>query len=88
MIEYSFREVRPAIDRGFNEVDEVDRPQPGGAACGALPDPRRRCGWRTTINRRPTLRRDRAAELNGLTKKFQGLSVVSLSPIRLNDSTV
>ena len=37
MIVYSFREVRPAIDRGFNEVDEVDevdRPQPGGAGCG------------------------------------------------------
>jgi hypothetical protein len=49
MIAYSFREVRPAIDRGFNEVDEVDRPQPGGAGCGSSPNLRRRCAWRTTI---------------------------------------
>jgi hypothetical protein len=39
MIAYSFREVRPAIDRGFNEVDEVDRPQPGGAGCGCSSQP-------------------------------------------------
>jgi hypothetical protein len=38
-------------------------------AAAALPDLRRRCAWRT-INRRPTLRRDRAVELNGLTKKI------------------
>ena len=34
MIAHSFIVVRPAIERGFNEVDEVDRPQPGGAGCG------------------------------------------------------
>ena len=35
MIAYSFKEVRAAVDyRGCNEVDEVDRPQPGGAGCG------------------------------------------------------
>ena len=39
MIAYSFREVRPAINRGFNEVDEVDRPQPGGAGCGCSSQP-------------------------------------------------
>ena len=36
MITSLFREVRPAIDRGFNEVDEVDRPRPGGAGCALL----------------------------------------------------
>jgi len=41
-------------------------------AAAALPNLRRRCD-RRTINRRPTLRRDRAVELNGLTKKFQRL---------------
>lgn len=35
MIGYSFEEVRHAVAyRGFNEVDEVDRPQSGGAGCG------------------------------------------------------
>jgi hypothetical protein len=35
MIVYSFKEVRQAVAyRGFNEVDEVDRPQLGGAGCG------------------------------------------------------
>ena len=38
-------------------------------AAAALPNLRRRCAWRT-INRRPTLRRDRAVEPNGLIKKF------------------
>ena len=42
-------------------------------AAATLPDLRRRCASRTT-NRRPTLRRDRAPEINGLTKKFQQLS--------------
>jgi hypothetical protein len=42
-------------------------------AAAALPNLRSRCDW-PTINRRPTLRRDRAVELNGLTKKFQRLS--------------
>jgi hypothetical protein len=41
-------------------------------AAAALPDLRRRCAWRP-INRRSTLRRDRAVERNGLTKKFQRL---------------
>jgi hypothetical protein len=35
MIGYSFEEVKRAVAyRGFNEVDEVDRPQSGGAGCG------------------------------------------------------
>ena len=35
MIGDSFKEVRHAVSyRGFNEVDEVDRPQSGGAGCG------------------------------------------------------
>ncbi len=38
-------------------------------AAAALPNLRRRRAGRT-INRRPTLRRDRAVEPNGLTKKF------------------
>ena len=38
-------------------------------AAAALPNLRRRCAWRTA-NRRPTLRRDRAVEVNGLTKKI------------------
>ena len=35
MIVHASKEVRAAaISRGCNEVDEVDRPQPGGAGCG------------------------------------------------------
>ena len=35
MITLSSKEVRAAaLYRGCNEVDEVDRPQPGGAGCG------------------------------------------------------
>ena len=35
MIAHSSKEVRAAVNsRGCNEVDEVDRPQPGGAGCG------------------------------------------------------
>ena len=35
MIGDSSKEVRAAVGcRGYNEVDEVDRPQPGGAGCG------------------------------------------------------
>ena len=51
-------------------------------AAAALPDLRRRCAWRT-INRRPTLRRDRAVELKGLTKKLQRLSVVNARGCRI-----
>src|SRR5574338_161815 len=60
------------LNCGCNEVDEVDRPQPGGAGCGHyFPlDLRRRCASRSW-NHRSTLRRDRAAEFNGFTKKFQ-----------------
>lgn len=37
MIAHSSKEVRAAVSsRGFNEVDKVDRPQPGGAGCGHL----------------------------------------------------
>jgi len=74
MIGDSSKEVRAAVGcRGYNEVDEVDRPQLGGAGCGhyfarpaktlRLPD----------TNRRPTLRSDRAFEINGPRKKFQQL---------------
>ena len=35
MFVYSSEEVRRAVAyRGANEVDEVDRPQSGGAGCG------------------------------------------------------
>jgi len=70
MIAYSFREVRPAIDRGFNEVDEVDRPQPGGAGRGCSSQSAQTLCLADN-NRGTTLRRDRAVEVNGLTKKFQ-----------------
>ena len=69
MIAYSFREVRPAIDGGFNEVMKWIGRSPVERAAAALPNLRRRCAWRTA-NRRPTLRRDRAVEVNGLTKKI------------------
>ena len=35
MIAHSSKEVRAAVNsRGCNEVNEVDRPQPGGEGCG------------------------------------------------------
>ena len=83
MIAYSFKEVRPALIAASMKWMKWIGRSPVERAAAALPNLRRRCAWRTT-NRRPTLRRDRAVELNGLTKKFQRLSVVS--NLRLPDT--
>jgi len=51
---YSSEKVRAAANhRGCNEVDQVDRPQPGGAGCGhlLLADLRRR--WCLAVNKSP-----------------------------------
>ena len=64
MIAYSFREVRPALDRGSMKWMKWIGRSPVERAAAALPNLRRRCAWRTN-NRRPTIRRDPAAELTG-----------------------
>lgn len=76
MIAHSSKEVRAAVSsRGFNEVDKVDRPQPGGAGCGHLFYPicadvvlggQEIAAQLSAVNR--------AFEIISLTKKFQRLS--------------
>ena len=74
MIAHSSKEVRTAVNsRGYNEVDEVDRPQPGGAGCGHYFYPTCVDAVLSGHDRRPTLRRDRAFEINRRRKKFQRL---------------
>ena len=72
MLVDSFRKVRHAVlTAAFNEVDEVDRPQPGGAGCGCSSQPAKTlCLADNKLP--PKLSAVRAVELKGLRKKSSG----------------